>query len=57
MKENIITKELLIDIIEHFYAAVYIIDEKGNMLYLNRAAEAMDQLEREKVIGKNLAEI
>ena len=57
MKENIITKELLIDIIEHFYAAVYITDEKGNMLYLNRAAEVMDQLEREKVIGKNLAEI
>ncbi|HMM07435.1 MAG TPA: sigma 54-interacting transcriptional regulator [Clostridiales bacterium] len=57
MNKDIMTKGLFIDIIEHLYVAVYIIDKDGNMIYLNQAAKKMDHLEDEEVLGENLAEI
>lgn len=57
MKEDIITNDLLLNIINHFYAAVYITDKDGNMLYLNQMAKEMDHLNSHDVIGKNLTNI
>lgn len=52
-----ITKERLLEIIEHLYAAVYIADEQGNMIYRNKAALRMDQDESNLGNGKNLSKI
>ncbi|MBQ2764264.1 MAG: sigma 54-interacting transcriptional regulator [Firmicutes bacterium] len=46
-----ITKELLMEIIEHFYAAIYITDAHGNMIFRNKAALRMDRDEED--LGKN----
>ncbi|MEE0777071.1 MAG: sigma 54-interacting transcriptional regulator, partial [Bacillota bacterium] len=53
---KVMNESLLLDIIEHFHAAVYIVDKDGNMEYLNSAAKRMDRL-TDNVIGKNLSEI
>ena len=54
---ELITKELLLEIIEHFYAAVYITDRDGNMIYRNKAAKKLDRDEEDRSLGKELSEI
>ena len=51
---ELITKELLLEIIEHFYAAVYITDRDGNMIYRNKAAKKLDRDEEDRSLGKEL---
>ncbi len=52
-----LTKELLLEIIEHFYAAVYVTDAKGNMIYRNKAALRLDRDENNLGGGQELSHI
>ncbi len=55
--ENIRKNEVLIEILEHIPSAVYIVDAEGKLIYVNRAAEIMDNFSRKDVIGKKIEDI
>lgn len=54
---ELITKELLLEILEHLYASVYIADAKGRMIYRNKSALRMDNDEANLGGGKELSKI
>ncbi|MDO4542477.1 MAG: sigma 54-interacting transcriptional regulator [Bacillota bacterium] len=56
MTRSPVTKEVLLDILECFHAGVYIVDKDGALVYLNKAAERIDNLKREEALGKYLTD-
>lgn len=49
-----IDNQTLIDILENIHTAVYIVDEKGKILYVNHAVELIDNVKASSIIGKNI---
>ena len=49
--------ELFTEILEAINDAIFIADEKGNALWLNKASEKMCNLPKEKIIGRNVREL
>ena len=44
-------------VLDHLSEAVYIGDENGKIIFVNREAERMDHLSRKYVIGRNENEV
>ncbi len=55
--KNIPKIEILMEILEHIHSGVYIADEDGTLIYVNRAGEQIDNFSRNDVIGKHISEI
>lgn len=49
--------ELFTEILEAINDAIFIADENGNALWLNKASEKMCNLPKEKIIGRNVREL
>ena len=50
-------ERILYDILEHLQSAVYIVDGKGRLVYVNQAGERLDGFKREEVLGKEIKTI
>lgn len=58
MDNNIcINESFLIEALERIQEAIYITDNNGIVVYINNAAEKLEQIERNKLIGKHISEI
>lgn len=57
MAKSPINIGVLKDILEHFHAAVYIVDKEGKLVYLNTAAERIDCISKAKALGQELTDI
>ncbi len=59
MKDNEerITKEILYYILEQIHEAIHIVDNDGMMIYANRAAEVMECVPKEQMVGKSITDI
>lgn len=56
-KRSSVEKELLLEILENISSAVYIVDQDERILYVNQAAERLDNYTRSEVLGKTLQEV
>lgn len=50
-------EKILTEILDHISSAVYIVGEDETIVYLNRAAEELDNLKAENVIGRKLVDV
>lgn len=48
---------LLFEVLEKIQEAVYLVDSSGKLVYINNAAEKLEQVERNKLVGKHIEEI
>ena len=49
--------EILLRVLDYLNEAVYIVDQDGIVIYVNRAAARLEQLDQEEMIGKTVQEI
>ena len=49
--------EILLRVLDYLNEAVYIVDQDGIVIYVNRAAASLEQLDQEEMIGKTVQEI
>ena len=49
-----ITKDILLEIIEHLKEAIYIVDAQGKVVYLNNAASQLEQMPKSDFLGKTI---
>lgn len=52
-----VDEKILLEILEHIPSAVYVVDQQERMVYVNRAAELLDNYSRKDVLGKKLEDI
>ncbi|EHL09097.1 PAS domain S-box protein [Desulfitobacterium hafniense DP7] len=57
MMKNTVNQELLLRIMDHLREAVYIVADDGTTLYVNKAAEELDGIPREAMIGQQVLTI
>lgn len=55
--ENMLKKEIIMEILENIPSAIYIINTEGKLIYVNHAAEILDNFSRDQVIGKNILDV
>jgi arginine utilization regulatory protein len=55
--KSIFFRENIFEILNHIEEAIQIIDEKGRILYFNKSAKELDELGREKIIGRHILEV
>lgn len=55
-EKNMIENKILLDILNSIHSAVYIMDEKGTIIFVNHAVEEMDNVKAEDLIGKNVTD-
>lgn len=53
----LLSEQLLLEILEKLHVSIYIADENGTLIYINSAAARIDKLDRNKDIGRKIADI
>lgn len=56
-KQDLLSSKILLQIIEGLNEAIYVIDNKGTVVYVNKAAAILEQLTKEDMVGKTITEI
>lgn len=49
--------ENIFEILDYLDEGIHIIDNRGNIVYYNKAAQRLDEIERDKAIGRHILEI
>ena len=59
MKEKTlkINEKVLLEVLEHLHEAVYLTDRDETVIYTNHAAEVLEKLPREEMIGKTISQL
>lgn len=52
-----VDEKILLEILEHIPSAIYVVDRQEKIIYVNRAAEILDNYSRKEVLGKTLQEV
>lgn len=55
--KNIFFRENIFEILNYIEEAIQIIDEKGKILYFNKSAQKLDELDRDNIIGRHIFEV
>ena len=56
-KNILLEKDLLLEILENITSAVYVMNQDERIIYVNRAAEKLDNYTRAEVLGRPLTEV
>ncbi|MTI48881.1 MAG: PAS domain S-box protein [Firmicutes bacterium] len=55
--KDIFLKENIIEILDYINEGIQIIDNRGRIIYYNKFAQRLDEIDREKAIGRHILEI
>lgn len=54
---NFLSKENVYQILDYISEGVHIIDSRGKILYYNKTAQRLDEIDRDKAIGRHILEV
>ncbi|EOD01676.1 sigma-54 interaction domain-containing protein [Caldisalinibacter kiritimatiensis] len=57
MVKDLFLKENILNILDYLDEGIQIIDNRGKIIYYNKAAQKLDDIDREKAIGRHILEI
>ena len=57
MEADGMDEKILTEILDHIPSAVYIVGEDETIVYMNRAAEELDNLKAKNAIGRKLVDV
>lgn len=55
--KDIFLKENIIKILDYVGEGIQVIDSRGKIIYYNKFAQKLDDIDREKAVGRHILEI